>query len=77
MSGLLSCLAKTGPPGPSVARMQLTSRPSATVSTQSKSIDLTGWQIDTEMARRLAPLADPFVSEEIRVEPEKRQLICS
>jgi len=29
---------------------------------------LTSWQIDTEMARRLAPLTDPFVSEEIRVE---------
>jgi hypothetical protein len=35
---------------------------------QPKAVELTSWQIDTEMARRLAPLTDPFVSEEIRVE---------
>jgi hypothetical protein len=35
---------------------------------QSKSVESTSWQIDTEMARRLAPIADPFATEEIRVE---------
>ena len=55
-------------PGPVSSTYAINLAPERTVSTQSKSIDLTGWQIDTEMARRFAPLADPFVNEEIRVE---------
>jgi hypothetical protein len=42
--------------------------PERIIATQSKSVQSTSWQIDTEMARRLAPLADPFASEDIRVE---------
>ena len=42
--------------------------PERTVAAQPKSVESTSRQIDTEMARRLAPIADPFATEEIRVE---------
>jgi rare lipoprotein A (peptidoglycan hydrolase) len=55
-------------PGPVSSTYAISLVPSRTVATQSKSVDSTGWQIDAEMAQRLAPLADPFMTEDIRVE---------
>ncbi len=55
-------------PGPVASTYAIDFVPERTIATQPKSIESTSWQIDTQMARKLAPLADPFVNEEIRVE---------
>ena len=55
-------------PGPVSSTYAINFVPERTVATEPKSVGSTSWQIDTQMARKLAPLADPFVNEEIRVE---------
>ena len=55
-------------PGPVTSTYAINFVPERTIATQPKSVESTSWQIDTQMARKLAPLADPFVNEEIRVE---------
>lgn len=55
-------------PGPVSSTYAVNFVPERTVAAQPKSVESTSWQIDTEMARRLAPIADPFATEEIRVE---------
>ena len=55
-------------PGPVNSTYAVSFVPERTVTGQPKPVESASWQIDTEMARRLAPVTDPFVSEEIRVE---------
>jgi hypothetical protein len=55
-------------PGPVSSTYAVNFVPERTVAALPKSVESTSWQIDTEMARRLAPIADPFATEEIRVE---------